>query len=302
MINIKVGIEIECIYNHRLVDIDIGGYHNGEEIEDIPNWIAERDSSVHRTVTDNFRGSPVEIISKVINNKQDFFREIDEFINYFSAEREIELKKILCFNKTCGAHIHISVPYKKQIFMKKTSNLCLIRTRQKFFKEIKKSNLSRNAKKLILKNYFRSFSKDKLPKDRNSIGDMYDRNREFNFYSEIQGKGIEWRSLSMQGITKWSEFREFWEIVYDCAEYLVKISRKWKEPTKSIRINLNNKKYKDFDKTKKTETIVVDDERCERYAPWDRVTFDEIQEVAVSEPVDIDFLSVQSPRRIRTIQ
>ena len=37
------------------------------------------------------------------------------------------------------------------------------------------------------------------------------RNNEFNFESELNGTGIEWRSLNMLGISTWKEFFDFWE-------------------------------------------------------------------------------------------
>ncbi|MCH7534155.1 MAG: hypothetical protein IH948_00115 [Bacteroidetes bacterium] len=256
---IKIGVEIECIYNPRLIEMYPGEYHDGNPIGGLANWIVEYDSSLSTSSAMGFNGNTAEIISSVIMGKESFFREIKKFMDFFSQNGKNELKKVLHFNKTCGSHIHIGIIRKPHMFYKKVSNNCLIKTRNKFLRDIGKNQIiSTSARKNIIDNYFRTFSR-KSWQDHNRENISFEKNYEFNFYSERQGKGIEWRGLNMIGIKTWEEFYEFWKIVYNCVEYLVKISNKWKD----------NNRWTLRPKTEKLFKKYLLDKRIEKYTIYE---------------------------------
>ena len=260
--NIRVGVEIECICNINKKDVfnfPIGSYRNGERIPNL-NWLAETDSSIHISRTSRnklfskFIEEPLELISPTVRGKKEFFNEMNKFIKYFSRNGKYKLKDIFYFNKTCGSHIHISIFRKPMLFSKLVINKLLIKTRNKFLEEIKNSSFSKKIKTQIIKNYNRSFASTEWEGyKRDQV--MYRRNYEFNFYSEVSGKGIEWRSINMYGIETWEHFREFWKIVYNCIESLVTSSKKWKQQ-ESYNMNINQ--HKKYFKTNK-QTIEIDD-------------------------------------------
>lgn len=226
--DIRVGIEIECLYNKKY-HIDRGSYHAGIPAP-ISKWLVENDSSLHpsRGIFIRFTANPIEFISPVTINKEDFFKEIKKFIKYFSQDGKRKLKDIFYFNKTCGAHVHISLNRRPGIFLKRTINDVFINTRKRFHREIKNSKLPVKIQKQILQNYNRCYSSQVWDRHRRQEV-KYHRDYEFNFYSETCGKGLEWRAPNMCGIETWEQFTEFWKLTYRCIEYLVETSRKWSE-------------------------------------------------------------------------
>lgn len=161
-----------------------------------------------------------EFISDLAKGKEEFKERLKLFENYLSQDGKLELKDVLSFNKSCGSHLHFSLAKGNFRFYDKLITFKIFKEVRKRFKyKLKKSNIE--SKNDILTQYNRSYAKelndehlkhkDYLPKDRSF---------EFNFNSELNGMGLEWRSLNLTNIKTWAEFHEFWDIAIDCIEFL----------------------------------------------------------------------------------
>jgi hypothetical protein len=84
----------------------------------------------------------------------------------------------------------------------------------------------------------------------NDFRTTYDRHKEFNFDSEINLKGFEWRSPNMTGIKTWSEFEEYINILYGCVFFLCKKALKY-----SVVINPNKALLNMVDKNNISHSI-----------------------------------------------
>jgi hypothetical protein len=231
---IKVGAEIECEYNKRLLGtIKTSGYHCKKTFG-CSGWTSEGDGSLS-TRKWKEDGDTVEFVSKVTSIDQ-FKTYLATFKEFISHNGEYELNKVLNFNETTGAHLHFSagktkfwgrVPYKK-----------FVETRNMFFEKLEASSIK--SKQVIKEAYFRGYASELTEDNYNKIRDepergYQSRRGEFNFKCEseenhteldgtknITGRGIEWRSLNMRGIQTWAELFEFYDIVFECVEFLVK--------------------------------------------------------------------------------
>lgn len=220
MRNIKIGIEIEGVYNGKLINIEKGEYHDGIDIPGLDDFTAEDDSTIHGF---NFDGwdKPVEIVSRCFKSKSDFFKGLRKFQDFFSGHGKRELNQILFFNSSCGSHVHFSIRGFR--FGDKTIFNIYPKVRNYFVNKIRKSSIK--SKHQILAHYDRSYSR--IVSEANWRRD--NKYLEFNLSSEEAEKGIEWRSLNMLDISTWKEFFEFWEIVYLSIAFLYKSAQKWKE-------------------------------------------------------------------------
>jgi len=203
MNNCYIGIEIEGIL----------------KIEGLNEWIAERDGSLNKSGFFSYE-EPIEIISPTFKGEKSFLKGLKDFKNYFSNFGEYELDEVLYFNSSCGGHIHFSI--KNFSFKNKVIFEIFKKVRNKFFKEIKNSNIE--SKKEIIKQYFRGYAK-KLTEEVYKYKRC--REAEFNFISEDRGKGLEWRSPNLLGIQNWKEFLEYWNIILKCLKYFYEISQKY---------------------------------------------------------------------------
>lgn len=213
---IKIGIEIECVLNSKIHHIEKGDYHEGYSIDGLPRWKAEGDSSL--SSYDEFDGweNRVEFISDVSYGKKQFIDSLRKFKKFFSKNGKYKLYEVLDFNASCGSHVHLSID--NFYFDRKVIFAVFPKARKYFFNKVRKSKIE--SKEDILKQYNRSYSRE-INEDN---WKNRDRQTEFNFCSEHEGKGFEWRSINMLNIKTWKEFFEFWKIVYKSIEYLIKIS------------------------------------------------------------------------------
>jgi len=229
MKKIKIGVEIECLYNSKIHDICSGSYHNGIDIDRMDGWKAGSDSSIHTrymnpafAIDSDWSGwaSPVEIISKCYKTRTGLFKGLQIFKKYMSKNGRYELNKVLKFNDSVGSHVHFSVD--GFVFEQKTVFNVYPKVREFFKKKMLESSIK--SKKQILDHYGRDYSKIITPNNWKR-----DRTVEFNFQSERSGRGLEWRSPNMLNISTWNEFFKFWEIVYESLEYLYTCSKKWED-------------------------------------------------------------------------
>ena len=77
----KIGIELECVFNKKILPLAIGGYHSGLRLDDF--WETQLDSSVHRKdkfleeaicelVTHKLLGSKKEMLQSLISLQSSF--------------------------------------------------------------------------------------------------------------------------------------------------------------------------------------------------------------------------------------
>ncbi len=155
--NMKIGIEIEGIYNQEIVGRIQKGYHKDPKNFVVEGdttasevWMAESDASVKCSSDREFiHPDSVEIISKPIKGKKKFFEGLDELKQLLTKGKNHELHKVLKFNKSCGCHIHFSFDDLK------LNKICgyqpLEKIRKYFFKELLKLEISSEAKIAIKK-------------------------------------------------------------------------------------------------------------------------------------------------------
>ena len=225
MKNIGVGIEIECIYNGRIKNVPVGEYSDGNRTPSLARWEIQNDSTIQ-----GFSGKfgswnkTAEFVSDVAKSKTQFFKMLNNFKKYMTNKNdEVELKDILQFNSSCGSHLHFSI--KGFNFSDKVVFEIFEDLREMFKEKILNSNIEN--KKYIIEQYDRSYA-SVSENAQNFYSRRMERHNEFNRVSETQNKGLEWRSLNLRGVETWREFFEFWEIVFDCLEFLYKESQSYK--------------------------------------------------------------------------
>jgi len=251
MNGLKLGIEIEAIFNSKLshlAKLKIEEYDGGYlgRNKGLKSWKVERDGSLDNSTSIKWHswGKGVEFISKLLKSKRSYTNVLNEFQLFISKNNTYELKDVLCFNESCGNHIHFSVPH--FTFKKKTLFKIYPEVRQKFFDLIKASHINKKSKRNIIKHYFRHYA---LRLDKKEFKKSVYRSRkytEFNFRSEASLEGLEWRSLNLKDIQTWDEFKELFEIFYKCINYLVKLALKWEEKAE-YKPRIRNEKNKLFE-------------------------------------------------------
>ena len=216
----KIGIEIEGIINLARVDVDIGEYHDGIPCGDY--WVCESDSSL--STSGEFKAEiPVEFVSNILKNRKQLNQAMKEFRVILNIRKSQRLSKSIYFNKSCGCHVHVS--FRNYNFWRKAHPSIFIKTRKYFETNVNKLNLSNKLKEDILTQYNRSYSSVVNEKDIRS----FRRDVEFNFSSERDGKGIEWRSFNLLGVSTWKELKTLINLMYKTLRFLEKQTKYWKD-------------------------------------------------------------------------
>ena len=239
-----LGIEIECEVNTKLIRVSKDNYHGTHPIR-IANdyWKAECDGSLRNSKFP--MSDTVEFISKKLVSFNNMKTALEEFKAYFSKvkpvpvfsvfgttpqainseDTELELGEILNFNNSMGCHIHFSLD-KDYKFKKLMLYKGYAMARNKFFSLLKSSTIiPEDTKAGILKHYSRQYARKLKPNDVKN-GYSMDRRTEFNLCSERDGRGLEWRSFNLLGITTWNEFFEMFRIAEEVIKYFDIIKKK----------------------------------------------------------------------------
>lgn len=212
MKNFKIGLEIESALNGNFHNIRVGSAANK-----LKYWNTKYDGSLRNS--NKFPISNlVEFVSIPLKTEKTYYLALKQFKTYIT-KKEKYLNNVIDFNSSCGCHVHFS--FKDFNFADNVYYTIFIKIRKFFFDKIKLSNIS--SKEEILKHYFRGYSK-RFQKSHIQNPTKY---REFNFYSERQGRGLEWRSPNMLNIKTWAEFDEFFKILYESIEFAYNICRKY---------------------------------------------------------------------------
>jgi hypothetical protein len=96
------GVEVETVVAQSTLDhegLQIGAYHHGIQVPYLPQgWKAERDGSI-----DTSRGGHAcEIVSPILKGAEGL-AQVAQVLEILEAKNHV-------VNKTCGVHIHISIP------------------------------------------------------------------------------------------------------------------------------------------------------------------------------------------------
>jgi hypothetical protein len=221
--NIKVGVEIECIYNKdKMPILTIGNYGDPKPTKGLAGWKLSHDGSVHTNwlKAEYARSGEVEFISSVAMGKKMFMNYLKDFKKFVSKNGEQELKDVIVFNSSCGCHVHFSI--KNFTFQHKVWYMQFPKVRKFFFDKVKESNIKDRA--AIIAHYQRNFAKKF---QRCHMDTRKERRVEFNFLSEDEGTGFELRGINLLGVSTWKEFDEMFEIIWDTLEYLYEQATCW---------------------------------------------------------------------------
>lgn len=255
MRGLKVGFEMECIYNLDIIKNDgyISSYHNGHYgnfFKKLRFLKAENDNSIKNDKR-YFKsmGRPCEFIFNALDmpTKKIFNKNIELFIKVFSDNGKYELNKVLKFNKSMGCHFNFSYKNKSPLDLK-THPIYLKFMREYFFKKLKDLKINALAKKGIFEHYNRYYAQQDTLLNNNSICRLT-RFTEFNINNFNR---VEWRAANLIYIKTWKELKTILNLYYDSIDFLITRSnlkdikfkiRVKKEDIKQTITELNNLKY-----------------------------------------------------------
>lgn len=222
-----LGTEIECIINpDKFITKEFNGgygFRNGKNLNSF--WVETYDASVYSS---NIFPSEkcLEIIQKPISEVH-FQESLNAFKDLFSGE----LSDCVYFNKSCGAHIHFSLPKKlvKYFTFEKFK-----RFREMFFNNLENSGLRADLIADIRKQYFRDYAKEvktetEFNKIINDLKNSNYRKYEINLTCEEGGKGIEWRSFNLMNVKTWDEFFKMYDIALKTIQDFIQVLTKSQE-------------------------------------------------------------------------
>lgn len=224
--NLIVGCEIEGVYNIGEAKIyellqNKKSYHAYKESPLLKGFRIESDGSINNLNTKFKRTCVSEIIATHVKGADAFIEKIKEFETFFKTcgEKEKELNEVIEFNLSTGLHFHFSLPTQKHNNKKRFYSICLEnvykKTRSLMMRKISNAiTLNEQEKAYIKIHYFRRYAKKTNKAD--ILSCYYEKYKEFNFRSEEEGKGIEWRSPNLLNITKWGQFNELLNIYVEC--------------------------------------------------------------------------------------
>ena len=227
-----IGIEIECLVSQDYFEEEVGDYHCGEPVPNLPGWRAEEDSSIQVLDDDaaweryddperDFQG--VEFVSEPYYGITEFRKGLKRFKKYF-LEKSPYLNSVMYFNNSTGSHVHLSIPGFS--FSQRALWKAFETTREQFKEMIKSSGIS--SRRDIIRRYVRQYATEGRRRHRTDSSSRY---FDFKFHSEREVKGLEWRAPNMKGIQTWKEFDEYWDIVIECLKTLEKLGRECEEHT-----------------------------------------------------------------------
>jgi hypothetical protein len=196
-VDVKYGIEVECVFDNSKVPFNPASYHTNNSGEHINFWSVTNDSSLNTEVEPGFSISnprTAEFVSDASIGIEEMMDYLTEFKKKLSADGRYELKEVLNFNKSCGMHIHFST-------WRARENQMLTMA---FYKKLKERTFDRVKVELptlykdFVKHYSRSYN---APQDNILINKGI--RGEFNYTS--LNKGIEWRAFNLKGVKSWDE-------------------------------------------------------------------------------------------------
>jgi len=212
-----VGIELEGYYNKSAFAVKLPSGYGYRESAGQPlskSWLATTDSSIKSRNASFSDGVPIEIVQIRRIGREAFFDSLEEFRKLFKPNKP--LSECVVFNDSCGCHVHFSMndyAYNRMVFEHVGA------LRELFFAKLK-AVVSDEVYSQITKHYNRDYAKAIKKDNFNYVLKGGDR-AELNFGSEYKGKGLEWRSFNLLGVTTWKEFFSVMNVMYDTLEEFV---------------------------------------------------------------------------------
>jgi len=226
-----VGVEIEAEINRSKWkgSFNRGSYHDNHLYplkHSRRNWIIEKDSSVHSSKF--LRGITAEFISRPfpIDKWEKILHSFQKAVQMNSTLKRLSLKQILHFNRTCGAHIHLSIwesspsNWKLEPRDGWTTKIPGIPTRTLgrivptlYFRQVRTKLFKRIQTELPSvwnewrTQYFRQYAQRLVLQKRS-----YKREQEWNFNPHYT---VEFRSMNLNGVSTWTQFFKLWKIVFE---------------------------------------------------------------------------------------
>lgn len=233
--SILYGLELEFEYNKTLIGrISKASYHSTDSTKFNKYFIAEEDGSLRRSTFDYSDSDTVELVSipmtseNVMKSLESFKEDMIKRYTKVTGRPVCELKDVISFNNSTGAHVHMSLLIKnghetvislrddRDVKFKGDTKNIMTFSNIEFMKKIARKVKSRIKNELpqfydsFIKYYFRTFAK--RMNIRNSS-----RYHEFNTNNN---KTVEYRSLHLRGIQTWSELFKFYSIVTSVTDEL----------------------------------------------------------------------------------
>lgn len=227
---ILYGLELELEYNKiKLGKIMKNSYHSVDAKKFNKYFIAESDGSLRSETFPYGEGDTVELISipmtseNVMKSLQNFKEDIIQRYKEQTGNETCELKDVISFNTSTGAHVHMSLLVKnshdevislrnnKKIKFHGQSKNIMSFSNIEFMKKIARKIKTRIKNELpefyesFVKNYYRRYARRMTTRTSSS-----QRYTEFN---TTNNKTIEYRSLHLRGIETWTQLFKFYEIV-----------------------------------------------------------------------------------------
>lgn len=190
------GFEIECEYNpEALPGLRVGSYHSPVRVPGTKYWKAESDGSIH-TRKRNWRTAEFTSIVVGTEGYKDALREFQKLL----GGTEKPLKKVVGFNTSMGAHIHLSL---SNIRLK--DRVLTIHDRELFTivnRKMQERGFSKSFIDEFNEHYWRSYSQHG--------GNRTTRYNSLNVATHIPT--IEWRSFNLLPVSNWLEFHALYEV------------------------------------------------------------------------------------------
>lgn len=221
---LTIGLEIEAVVNAKVHSLDVGNYHEGNRIEGLYGWRVERDGSI-RSRSDTFEGNYYlcEFVSNRLIDIEGAKSALKRFQDFISKQGTHQLREVIRFNSSCGAHIHFSFnnTHDRNQIHEKILKTHADRMRAYCFNLIAKSpHFTTLQKEDICRYYDRRFSRVVHKKENWTEQGRYS---ELNFESAENGQGLEWRSPNLLNINTWEQFNALYDIYFKSLRYLVRI-------------------------------------------------------------------------------
>ncbi len=225
-----VGVEIEALYNsQKLRNIRISDYHSMDSYKLNKNFYCERDASLRNDKS--YGWDTAEFISNpfLASNYEDIIKSFEQTMKRKS--RTTDLKEILHFNKSMGAHVHITplfVKNKNKIDVNYKRNHQDYNRRKKIiFSEIMNDDFAKRFRTLLRKKVKPILGPDYAKWSRHlnrsyakvrPISECKSQRRsEWNFSSSSKNR-LEYRSFNLLGVDTWEKFNLMYKAFFEALQ------------------------------------------------------------------------------------
>jgi len=217
------GFEIEAEYNGDLLHLHRSDYHEGGQFF-CPGWWCERDGSLSPekfNMTAEFVPAPTPLLET-----STLLGEFKKSITARAA-KTVELRDVLNFNSTTGAHVHIGLLHRGQgkevlnvrgkrfVVPGKMEEMGVLVTLPflKTVREAVKKGIRRE-----LPAFYPGFNKAYYRRYAKRVTKPLGRSRYQEFTTETGYNTVEYRSLNLRGLQTWNDLFTFYRIVTEATQ------------------------------------------------------------------------------------